>query len=97
MESIKKIEIKKGLNLMMIPSDNFKTNIVSIYIQRPLSRDEVTMNSLLPSVLKCGTSKYKTPKELTMKKIRSVCCLSNMGSKTCWDKHIFICFVHHLG
>lgn len=67
MESIKKIEIKKGLNLMMIPSDNFKTNIVSIYIQRPLSRDEVTMNSLLPSVLKCGTSKYKTPKELTIK------------------------------
>ena len=46
---------------MLIPRDNYKTNIVTVYLKRPLKRDEVTKNSLIPSVLKSATVGYPNP------------------------------------
>lgn len=38
----------------------YKTNLISIYIKRPLDRSEVTKNSLLPYVLRSGSKELKT-------------------------------------
>ncbi len=46
---------------MLIPRDNYKTNIVTVYLKRPLNREEVTKNSLIPSVLKSATVGYPNP------------------------------------
>lgn len=62
-----KIQIGDGINLMLISKKNYKTNIATIYIKRPLSREEVTMNSLLPSVLKSGTKDFPSQREITIK------------------------------
>ncbi len=66
MENNKTISIGKGINLTLIPEKKFKTNLVSIYIQRKLKRDEVTMNALLPSIIKSGSEKYQSAREMSM-------------------------------
>lgn len=64
--SIKNIreEIDNGVHLNLINTEKFKTNLVSLNIIRPLSRDEVTMNALIPLVLKRGTSHYNSSLEI---------------------------------
>ncbi|CBH22025.1 conserved protein of unknown function [Acetoanaerobium sticklandii] len=61
MKGYEKININNGINLMLIPRDNYKTNIVTVYLKRPLNREEVTKNSLIPSVLKSATVGYPNP------------------------------------
>ncbi|WP_427338483.1 EF-P 5-aminopentanol modification-associated protein YfmF [Caloranaerobacter sp. DY30410] len=53
-------KIDEGVNLNLIVTDKFKSNLISIYIVRPLLRSEVTKNALLPMVLKRGTKNYNT-------------------------------------
>ncbi len=52
-------KIKDGMYLNLISTKKFKTNLISIYIIRPLIRDEVTKNALIPLVLKRGTNNYE--------------------------------------
>lgn len=65
MKNNKTINLGKGINLTLIPEEKFKTNLVSIYIQRLLNRDEVTMNALLPSIIKSGSEKYPSAREMS--------------------------------
>lgn len=64
---MKKIELKKGINLYLIPDSKFKTYSAQIYIHAPLMRECVTENALLPFILKRGTKKYPTKKLLSEK------------------------------
>lgn len=66
-----KIRIADGIHLMLIPKDNYKSAVITVYIKRPLLREEVTMNSLLPSVLKSATRSCPTPAALA-KKLQSL-------------------------
>ena len=65
MKNNKTINLGKGINLNLIPEEKFKSNLVSIYIQRILDRDEVTMNALLPSIIKSGSEKYPSAREMS--------------------------------
>lgn len=53
-----RIELSKGVNLNIINENKFKSNLLSYYFIRPLTRDEVTKNSLMSLVLKRGTKNY---------------------------------------
>ncbi|MBU5426805.1 insulinase family protein [Tissierella pigra] len=55
-----RIQIDNGIHLNLIYTDKFKSNLLSYYFLRPLSKDEVTKNALLPLVLKRGTEEYDT-------------------------------------
>lgn len=55
-----RINIGNGINLNLIKTDKFKSNLLSYYFMRPLSKEEVTKNALLPLVLKRGTKEYDT-------------------------------------
>ena len=55
-----RINIGKGINMNLIKSEKFKSNLISFYIIMPLNRKEATMNALIPLVLKRGTSSLKT-------------------------------------
>lgn len=57
MESRRK-EIAKGINLNTTHTEKFKSNNLAIFIVRPLDREEVTLNSLLPMVLERGSRNY---------------------------------------
>ncbi|MDX9918320.1 MAG: insulinase family protein, partial [Gudongella sp.] len=62
----KRTEIRRGIWLNVIETDKFKTNLLTVNILRPLDRDEVTMNALLPMVLDRGTS--NTPTKLMIER-----------------------------
>lgn len=65
MEETKKISLGDNINLTLIPVKKFKSNLVSIYIQRLLDRDEVTKNALLPSIITSGCEKYPSAREMS--------------------------------
>ncbi|QUH20962.1 EF-P 5-aminopentanol modification-associated protein YfmF [Alkaliphilus sp. B6464] len=67
MNKIKSEEIKKNVCLHTLNEDKFKTNLINFYFQRPLIKEEVTYNALLPMVLQRGTNTYKTSKDLSKK------------------------------
>ena len=60
-----KISIKNGINLYYIPTKKFKTTAFSIYIHRPLTREECTLNALLSMVIRRGCPMFPESKELS--------------------------------
>lgn len=53
-------KITDGVDLHIIKSTKFKTNLLSVYFNIPLERETVTRAALLPSVLKRGCTDYPT-------------------------------------
>lgn len=66
MEAIKNIEIKKGINLHIIKTNKFKTNLLSIFLSTPLSKENVTKNALIPAVLRRGSKNMNTQDEISI-------------------------------
>ena len=67
MSNLKRVDLGNNINLTLIKTSKFKTNLVSVYIQRVLDRDEVTKNALLPSVITSGSKNYPTLREISHK------------------------------
>ena len=63
----KKINIKNGITLHSIDTDKFKTNLVSIFLSINLTRENVTKNAVLSSILRRGTANFKTQEEISKK------------------------------
>lgn len=61
-----KQQIKEGVNLHIIKTDRFKTNLLSIFITTPLNRETITYNALIPTVLRRGNMVNKTQEELSI-------------------------------
>lgn len=61
-----KIEIKEGIYLHVIPTNKFKTNLLSIFLTLPLTRENVTKEALISAVLRRGSSKYQTSRDLSI-------------------------------
>lgn len=55
---MKKTEIKKGIEFSTICGKRFKEFRVCVLIHRPLTRDEVTKNSLMTAVMRQQSEKY---------------------------------------
>ncbi|WZL74726.1 pitrilysin family protein [Clostridiaceae bacterium 35-E11] len=64
LEQRKTIEIGKRIKLHIIKTNKFKTNLVSVYFQRPLIKEEITKNALISMLLPRGTANYPTSKEI---------------------------------
>ena len=65
MEGIKNISLGDKINLTLIPGEKFKSNLVSIYIQRLLDKEEVTKNALIPAIITSGSEKYPSSREIS--------------------------------
>jgi predicted Zn-dependent peptidase len=66
-KDIKKINLGKNINLTLIRAEKFKSNLVSIYIQRLLDKEEATKNALLPTIITSGCEKYPSLRETSNK------------------------------
>ena len=64
---MEQIKINNNVSLMYIENEKFKTNLITVYFKRPLLREQVTKNAILPYVLMSSTKNYKTPIELENK------------------------------
>lgn len=66
MENIKNIEIKKGINLHIIKTNKFKTNLLAVFLSTPLSKENVTKNALIPAVLRRGSNSKPSQDEISI-------------------------------
>jgi len=64
---IDKRKLSKNVNLHLVKSDKFKTDLVGVYIKRPLNQEEAAKNALLTRVIERATKTYPTAKELAVK------------------------------
>ena len=58
--SYNSIDIKEGIKFHKIKTNKFKTNLIAVFLTTKLSREKVTKNALIPSVLKRGSTKFQT-------------------------------------
>lgn len=61
----KKQEIKKGIQLHTINTNRFKTNLVAVFLSLPITRENVTFNAVLSSVLRRGSKNMPTQEEIS--------------------------------
>lgn len=57
----------KGVSLQVVKTPRFKTNLVGVFIQRPLTKREATLNTLISMVLNKGSEKYTSYEALNKK------------------------------
>lgn len=66
-EEIRVIELADQVKLHLIKSSKFKTDLIGIYIKRPLTEKEATYNTLLTRILEQATHNYPTSQVLNHK------------------------------
>ena len=62
---MKNIEIQRGVNLHLIETNKFKTDLIAVFLTTPLEKKTVTANALIPAVLRRGNSKLKSQEEIS--------------------------------
>lgn len=61
------MELKKGINLHLINTNKFKTNLIAIFLSTPLTRENVTKDAVLSAILRRGCQEIKTQEEISKK------------------------------
>ena len=56
----KKTEIKEGIKFHEIQTNKFKTNLFAIFLNTPLTRENVTKDALIIAMLRRGTMEFKS-------------------------------------
>lgn len=61
-----KVSSFNGTDIYRIDTDKFKTSSIHFFFQDNLTRETVTKNALLPAVMRRGSQKYATLKDISM-------------------------------
>ena len=61
-------EIKEGIQLHLINTDKFKTNLISVFLTTKLNRENVTKNALIPAILRRGSKNMPSQEEIRDRK-----------------------------
>jgi len=62
-----KKELKQGINLHFLNTCKFKTNLVAVFLTLPLNKETITLNALVPSILRRGTSTLPTMEDISIR------------------------------
>ena len=81
-------EIKKSIKLHSIETNKFKTNLITVVITMPLSRQNVTLDTVIPAVLKRGTNNLKTQEEISKKLEEMYGAEFDCGVEKIGDNHV---------
>lgn len=83
-----KTEIKKGISLHSIYTENFKTDLYAVFLAIPLEREKVTLDALTGAVLRRGTSNLPTQEQIS-KELESMYGASfDCGIEKTGDNHV---------
>lgn len=83
-----KEEIKEGITLHQIHTENFKTNLFALFLSTPLKRENVTKDALITAVLRRGTKNFPS-QELISKELEFMYGASfDCGVEKTGDNHI---------
>lgn len=81
-------EVKNGVKLHTINTNNFKTNLYAVFIATPLKRENVTLDALLTAVLRRGTQNMRS-QDIISKKLEEMYGASfDCGIEKTGDNHI---------
>ena len=61
----KKQELKNGITIHSINTNKFKTNLISVFLTVPLTREYVTYNAVLSAVLRRGSKSMPTQEDIS--------------------------------
>ena len=61
----KEKEIKKGIKLHEIQTEKFKTNLIAIFLSMPITKENVTKNSLISAVLRRGSKNMPSQAQIS--------------------------------
>lgn len=84
----KKQEIKQGIKLHTINTNRFKTNLVAIFLTTPITRENVTFNSVLSSVLRRGSKNMPTQEQISQELENMYGASFDCGIDKTGDNHI---------
>ncbi|MCI8833209.1 MAG: insulinase family protein [Clostridia bacterium] len=83
-----KIKLKEGINLHIINTNKFKTNLLAVFLTTPLNRENVTKNALIPMILRRGSSKLTNLEEISNKLDEMYGADFNCGVDKTGDNHV---------
>jgi len=84
----KKQEIKKGIKLHTINTNRFKTNLVAVFLAVPITRENVTFNSVLSSVLRRGSKNMPSQEQISQELENMYGASFDCGISKTGDNHI---------
>lgn len=61
------IKLNERIFIHLMKTDKFKSNVVAAFLLTDLDKETVTKNALIPAVLRRGTAKLKTMKDISIK------------------------------
>ncbi len=83
-----KKQIKKGINLHLINTKKFKTNLLSVFITNPLTKENITKEALISAVLRRGTLNEPSQEEISIKLENMYGASFDCGIEKMGDYHI---------
>ncbi len=83
-----KEELKQGITLHQIQTQNYKTNLYAIFLATPLKRENVTLDALLAAVLRRGTQNLPSQEEISKKLEMMYGASFDCGIEKTGDNHI---------
>ncbi|MGN1269547.1 MAG: EF-P 5-aminopentanol modification-associated protein YfmF [Clostridia bacterium] len=83
-----KQEIKQGITLHQINTQNYKTNLNAIFLATPLKKENVTLNALLTAVLRRGTKNIPSQDLISQKLEMMYGASFDCGVEKTGDNHI---------
>ena len=92
----KSIELFDGINLHILKTDKFKTNLLAVFMLTDLNRENVTKNALIPAVLRRGTVNLPTKKEIAIKLEDMYGSVFDASSEKMGDKQVLQFYIDSL-
>lgn len=90
------INLKEGIKLHTIKTDKFKTNIIAIFITVPLTRENVTKDSLIDLILHRGSNNLKTQEEINKRLEELYGANFDYGIEKSGDNHVLKFYIESI-
>ena len=81
-------EIKEGINLHMIKTNKFKTNLLSVFLTTPLLKETITKEALIGSVIRRGSKNMPTTEQISIKLEEMYGASFDCGIEKIGDNHV---------
>lgn len=92
----KTIELFDGINLHILKTDKFKTNLLAVFMLTDLNRENVTKNTLIPAVLRRGTQSFPTMRDIAIKLEELYGSILDASSDKFGDKQVLQFYIDYL-
>lgn len=92
----KENEIKKGIKLHEIQTDKFKTNLIAVFLSMPITKENVTKNSLISAVLRRGSKNMPTLAQISQEMEEMYGASFDCGLDKTGDNHILKFYIESI-